>query len=312
VIRDATEADLPLIERLWRAFQKEIPEPPHVELDHAEELAEIAEIVRSGIALLADDDGYVLAHMKKGSRGFISDLYVRPEARRRGLARALTFEAVARLRKQGARSVELEVVASNRDARAVYERWGFGEVELTLVADAEALERRLSAAPAGPSYGAIHLQTDDETPVRRVLGRFVPRLPDVQLVGPRNGWLELTDARLDAEPKLLQRLAKELSAGTGSVVAALGVEEGAVVRYTLLDRGGIVDEYLSVPEYYGPLPPGDAIALAANPTVVARLTGADPARVRAVCRTAGSPAELAPADELYRQVAEVLGIASDS
>ena len=34
-----------------------------------------------------------------------------------------------------------------------------------------------------------------------------------------------------------------------------------------------------MPEYHGPLPPGDVIALGANPTVLARLTGADPARV---------------------------------
>ena len=40
-----------------------------------------------------------------------------------------------------------------------------------------------------------------------------------------------------------------------------------------------------MPEHYGPLPPGDVIALAANPRVVARLTGADPAAVRAVART---------------------------
>ena len=47
-----------------------------------------------------------------------------------------------------------------------------------------------------------------------------------------------------------------------------------------LDRGGIVDEYRSVPEFYGPLPPGDVIGLAANPTVLARLTGADPQDVK--------------------------------
>ena len=57
----------------------------------------------------------------------------------------------------------------------------------------------------------------------------------------------------------------------------------------VLDRGGIVDEYLSVPEFYGPLPPGDVIGLAANPTVLARLTGADPAVVKEVARTAASP-----------------------
>ena len=72
----------------------------------------------------------------------------------------------------------------------------------------------------------------------------------------------------------------------GAVVIAIGVEHDHVVRFVLHEAGRIVDEYLSVPEYYGPLPPGDAIALAANPRVVARLTGAEPAAVRAVARTA--------------------------
>ena len=309
MIRDATEADLPLLEELWRAFQREVPEAPHVEVDAAKELAEIAEIVRSGIALVAEEDGFALAYLKEGTRGFVSDVYVRPEARRRGLARGLVHTAVQRLREQGARTVELEVMASNHDARGIYARWGFTEVQLELVADAEALESRLSGEPAGASYGAVYLQTDDEMPIQRALGRFVPRLPGAQL-RPHAGWIELTHARLDEDPKLLQRLAKELSAATGAVVASLGVEQGAVVRYSLFEAGRAVDEYLSVPEFYGPLPPGDTIALAANPTVVARLTGAEPARVRAVCRTAASPAELPPADELYRRVAGVLGIAS--
>jgi hypothetical protein len=42
--------------------------------------------------------------------------------------------------------------------------------------------------------------------------------------------------------------------------------------------------------------------------VVARLTGADPAEVRRVVRTASSPVELPPADELAASVASLLGI----
>jgi hypothetical protein len=91
-------------------------------------------------------------------------------------------------------------------------------------------------------------------------------------------------------------------------VLTLGVEESAVVRYVLWDRGGVADEYASVPEYFGELPPGDVIALAANPTVAQRLTGADPSRVRAVARTASSTEDLPAPDELYAQVAEVLGV----
>jgi hypothetical protein len=63
-----------------------------------------------------------------------------------------------------------------------------------------------------------------------------------------------------------------------------------------------------VPEYRGALPPGDVIALGANPTVVARLTGADPHRVREIVRTAASPTDLPPAEELYEEIATLMGV----
>ena len=70
----------------------------------------------------------------------------------------------------------------------------------------------------------------------------------------------------------------------------------------------IYDEYLSVPTYYGELNKADELSLSANPTLAARLTGADPARVRTVARVASSPSELPPARELLSQIAEVLGL----
>ena len=83
----------------------------------------------------------------------------------------------------------------------------------------------------------------------------------------------------------------------------LGVEREELVRMILFERGRIVDEYLSVPEFYGPLPPGDVVGLAANPTVISRLTGADPETIRRVARTAPSPADLPPARELLAELA---------
>jgi hypothetical protein len=94
----------------------------------------------------------------------------------------------------------------------------------------------------------------------------------------------------------------------GAVVVALGVEYGDAVRYLLFERGRIVDEYLSVPEIHGPLPPGDVIGLAANPTAVSRLTGADPDQVRAIARTASAPSELPPAPELLAELGAALGL----
>jgi hypothetical protein len=112
----------------------------------------------------------------------------------------------------------------------------------------------------------------------------------------------------DRDPEMLRRLARELSDRMGAVVLLLGVEEEQVVRFVLFERGRLMDEYLSVPQYHRELPPGDVISLAANPTVVARLTGADPAAVRNVIRTADRPEDLSPAPELIGQVAAVLGV----
>jgi hypothetical protein len=112
----------------------------------------------------------------------------------------------------------------------------------------------------------------------------------------------------DEDPDRLKALAKELSYTTGGVVVSLGIQRGAVVRYDLFDRGSDIDEYLSVPEYFGELPPGDAYALGANATVVARLTAADAKRFREVAKTAASPGELPPARELYEQIAAAMGV----
>jgi len=207
--------------------------------------------------------------------------------------------------------LELDVLATNEAARAIYERWGFTPVQLNLGAPIDALEQRLTRVE-GPTFGSVHVQTDDVNAVERAVHKAMPRFGSsagTSVTGPRNGWVAVHDELCDREPRILQRLAKELSYTLGGVVLAIGVERGAVVRYTLFDRGGDVDEYASVPEYDGPLPPGDVVALGANPRVVARLTGADPARVRAVARTAASPADLPPATELVEAIAEVMGIA---
>jgi hypothetical protein len=150
------------------------------------------------------------------------------------------------------------------------------------------------------------VQSDDLTSVERALGQFVPRLdaPDVSV--SESGWIRIVAANLDVDRDAQSRLARELSHRLGSVVVALALEHGAVVRFRLYEHGRMVDEYLSVPTFYGQLPKGDELALDANPTLVARLTGADREEVRRVARTAGAPGELPPGPELYEQIARVL------
>jgi ribosomal protein S18 acetylase RimI-like enzyme len=304
VIRTATPDDLPLVRELWQAFNTEIPDEPWREDDLAEDLGWLEQAVREEIVLLADEDGLAVARRRGERLGFLEVVYVRPKARRGGVAAQLVREVATRLREAGAEMLELEVLASNAEARAIYERWGLKPVELTLGAPVAQLEQRL-APSEGPTFGFVHVQTDDVEKVRRDAMKVLRLEPDIE-VG--SGWIRLRSDATDADPATLKALAKELSFTAGGVVLSLGVERGAVVRYDLFDRGADVDEYLSVPEYYGPLPPGDAYALGANATVVARLTGADAKRVREVARTAASPDELPPAQELYEQIAAVMGL----
>ena len=163
---------------------------------------------------------------------------------------------------------------------------------------------------ADRSFASIHVQTDDRPWVERTAAQFALRIGSQgnRVEGPRNGWTAVYDEACDRDPSARLRFARELSERLGAVVIALALERDAVVRMVAFERGGLVDEYLSVPEFYGPLPPGDVIGLAANPTVLHRLTGAEPAAVKAIARTAASSADLLPPTELLAALAGSLGI----
>ena len=217
---------------------------------------------------------------------------------------------VEALAERGVEHLDLEVTATNAGARAVYHRWGFGEDVVVLVAPVAALRQRLAPGRHAESFASLHVQTDAVADVERAVREYAPRIGSSasQVVGPRNGWVTVYDEVIDEDPTVLVRFARELSSRLGAVVVALSLEVDEVVRMVALDRGGIVDEYLSVPEFYGPLAPGDVIGLAANPTVLARLTGAEPQRVREAAPTAASPADLPPAREILAALAAALGL----
>ena len=317
-IREATAQDRDRLRELYTEFVNEIPPLPGIPIDIEHELGELDDYLGGeNIALVAEDDGgravgFALAKLDHPGIGKLSDLYVAPEARRQGAARELIRAAAMRLRDAGgAKVLTLGVQVTNEDARSAYERLGFRTEALRLYAPIEQLLQRSERAPRGPSFGSAHVQSDDESAVEQAVRKYVPRFGRSGgsiVTGPRNGWTAVYDELCDREPGALRRLGSELSNATGAVTVTIGLEEGAVVRYIVFERGSVVDEYLSVPEYYKPLPPGDAIALGANPTVVARLTGADPGEFRRVARTAGNPEELGSPQELLEQVAGLMGL----
>jgi ribosomal protein S18 acetylase RimI-like enzyme len=316
-VRRAAAEDFEAIAELWRLFDHEIPPPTHEgPADEEKELGEVAEIIESEIALVAEDDdgtpvGFALARGRAPGFGTLTDLYVKRDARRSGIATELMREVIAAFRERDVTTIDLEVIASNHVARSLYARWGLKDEVVIMTGSVAALEEKLGGQEAS-SFGSIHIQSDDLSAIEQAVRQFVPRLPGGSrgslVAPPRGGWIAVYDDVCDRSPEMLRRLARELSDRMGAVTLLLGVERDELLRMILFERGRVVDEYLSVPEFYGPLPPGDVVGLAANPTVVARLTGADPEAVRRVARTAPSPADLPPARELLSQLAAVIGV----
>ena len=211
-------------------------------------------------------------------------------------------------KEAGADRIEIETTHEDGDA---WIRAGFMETARVLEAPVEALEEHLGPRRE-PSFGSLHVQSDDVDAVVRAVRQFVPRLPGASqgsaVLPPRDGWTSAYDELCDREPEMLRRLAREISDRMGAFVVTMGLEEGRVVRYIALERGRVVDEYLSVPEYYGPLPPGEVIGLGANPRLMARMTGADGDAVRATARTARAPDGLSPPAELLTELGRLFGI----
>jgi GNAT superfamily N-acetyltransferase len=267
------------------------------------------------IVLVAEEAGEpvgiaVAAYMPPAI-GHVHVLYVVPERRRRGVTKALLAGLNERFRAAGVTHVTLDTDLSNRDGLAAWRRLGFTDWAVRLATPIDALEARLAGEAAVPDFASMHVQSDDEAAVADAVRKHVPRFgrsAGSAVSRPRNGWIAVYDDLVDRDRVARRRLSQELSVALGAPVFTIALEEGAVVRYLLVERGSVVDEYLSVPEHFGEVPPGDVVALGANPTAVARLTGADPARVRAVARTASSVGELPPASELLAAIAEAVGV----
>lgn len=304
-VREATPADeSTLLEFTEAIFQENWDRPwPPPEIG--------PQIFEGKLVLLAEDDGeaigYAFGEVAPNGYAHVNIIYVVPERRREGVTKALLAEFAVRAQQGGAEHLTLDVATGNEVGREVWRRLGFTEWARRLTVPVARLDQQAEAAE---SFASLHVQTDDRDGVEAAVGKYLPRFggSGVRVERPRNGWVAVYADLIDGDRRARERLASELSNATAAVVCAIGVEAGAVVRYALFERGSIVDEYQSVPEYFAPMPPGDVVALGANPTVVSRLTGADPARFRGIARTASSPEELPPAPELLQAIAAEMGL----
>lgn len=152
-VRDARPGDRPALVGFMAALQDfergiEANRKPGAEIadGHLAALeAWVAERPGGGV-LVAESDGrpagfllfgvhdefgdYVLEWNRR--LGLLSDLWVEPWARGRGVARALIAAAEARLRAAGIARAELAMVDGNLQARRLYEALGYAAYQVTL------------------------------------------------------------------------------------------------------------------------------------------------------------------------------------
>ncbi|HKH29888.1 MAG TPA: hypothetical protein VKA45_02435, partial [Gaiellaceae bacterium] len=176
----------------------------------------------------------------------VERMQIDDEGRYEQIAQAL----VARLLDEHPDAERVTVEIDNHDERAasLLARWGFVPARRVLAVDVDVLRRDLERSPRGESFGSVHVQTDDLPAVQRAVSAFTPLRAGGSagsvVIPPRGGWISVYDELADRDPTALRRLARELSDRLGAVVMSLGVEDGAVVRFLLLDRGRLLDEYL--------------------------------------------------------------------
>lgn len=95
----------------------------------------VAELAERAVGFLVafvehEEDGDLHLDGRYRRRGHISDLYVRPEMRRRGIARALLTAAESHLRNVGVEFVNITYLATNPDAGEFYASNHYGPYEV--------------------------------------------------------------------------------------------------------------------------------------------------------------------------------------
>jgi ribosomal protein S18 acetylase RimI-like enzyme len=107
---------------------------------------------------------------RAGPYGRVTELYVRPAARRQGIATRLLARLDRYFARAGCDAVRIEVFAPNRAARRLYERLGYHERDIDLL-------RPITSGPAQPQERAGHRPREQPRLGRRHARRLrgIPR-----------------------------------------------------------------------------------------------------------------------------------------
>jgi ribosomal protein S18 acetylase RimI-like enzyme len=108
-----------------RAYQRELA----VELSKNDGFVLLAEVEKTVVGFLAAYDKHddVAIELEERIGGFISELFVQKEMRKKGIATALLNEAERRFKARGFKRVIVSVVTENNTAMRLYRSNGFGD-----------------------------------------------------------------------------------------------------------------------------------------------------------------------------------------
>ena len=311
-VRRAVPDDLEAVSDLWREFDHEVPPPTHEgPADVEKELGEVAGDHRLGGRIRRRGRRWKAHRLRPrpggaahGVFGTLTDIYVTRDARRSGIGTQLMREVLSAFRALGIEQLDLEVLAWDAVARSLYARWGLRD---EVMSDDRRGRRQVSEAGARRAGGVV-LRVDPP-PVRQperggAGGAPVRAAPSTSSRGsivapPRDGWITVYDDVCDRNPEMLRRLGRELSDRMGAVTCLLGLEREELVRMILFERGKIVDEYVSVPEFDGPLAPGRRRRAGPEPDGRHQADRRGPCGIRQIARTAAAPAECLPRHESW-------------
>src|SRR5437879_1746606 len=159
---------------------------------------DLARNTEAGLGFVSEDAGHVTGFVagtisrERPELLHATNLYVVPDARRAGIARALLHALVAAAQEREARHVGLDVQVDNAPATTLVRRLGFVDNERFMTAELDSVLERTAQMERPPSVASTHVQTDDEEAVERALQQFMPRLgrsARTEVTPPRNGWV---------------------------------------------------------------------------------------------------------------------------
>jgi hypothetical protein len=159
----------------------------------------------------------------------------------------------------------------------------------------------------GAFFVNFHLRSENDAAVRQAVAEIGARR--IRVGSPSDGWASIYEERASSqEEDWIARFTQELSFRLGTACVAFMVHDSDIARYWLSDRGQLLDEYNSTPDYFEEVSAAEKQRVQGRPEVFLRYCrpGVTGREIETVLR-----AEVVFAEDTIQQLAGFLGIGPD-